>query len=170
MMERKGLETSRYLGGDPMLSILICDDDTTVLTAIRAITESVLKEFDNDAALGVSHNKADRVFFGSALHEVGFQPEAGLAGATSADNQHILVSCGFGIRRPIIHGQACRLGEDDIVCEHRGNIRRYVSLGAPTGGAVFHVLPEFLCVLALDVDRQTNGQGNQNTNEQIYGV
>ena len=51
MMERKGLETSRYLGGDPMLSILICDDDTTVLTAIRAITESVLKEFDKKARI-----------------------------------------------------------------------------------------------------------------------
>lgn len=49
MMERKGLETSRYLGGDPMLSILICDDDTTVLTAIRAKTESVLKELDKKA-------------------------------------------------------------------------------------------------------------------------
>ena len=51
MMERKGLETSRYLGGDSMLSILICDDDTTVLTAIRAITESVLKEFDKKARI-----------------------------------------------------------------------------------------------------------------------
>lgn len=37
MMERKGLETSRYLGGDPMLSILICDDDTTVLATIREL-------------------------------------------------------------------------------------------------------------------------------------
>ena len=51
MMERKGLETSRYLGGDPMLSILICDDDTTVLTAIRAKTESVLKELDKKAKI-----------------------------------------------------------------------------------------------------------------------
>lgn len=51
MMERKGLETSRYLGGDPMLSILICDDDTTVLTAIRATTEGVLKEFDKKAKM-----------------------------------------------------------------------------------------------------------------------
>ena len=51
MMERKGLETSCYLGGDPMLSILICDDDTTVLTAIRATTEIVLKEFDKKARI-----------------------------------------------------------------------------------------------------------------------
>lgn len=51
MMERKGLETSRYLGGDPMISILICDDDTTVLTAIRTTTESVLKESDKKARI-----------------------------------------------------------------------------------------------------------------------
>ena len=51
MMERKGQETSRYLGGDPMLSILICDDDATVLTAIRATMESVLKEFDKKARM-----------------------------------------------------------------------------------------------------------------------
>ena len=31
----------------------------------------------NDAAFGVGHDEADRVFLGSALHEVGFQPEAG---------------------------------------------------------------------------------------------
>ena len=124
----------------------------------------------NNRSIGISNDKTDRVFLGSALHEIGFQPEAGLTGAASADNQHILVSCGFGIRRPIIHGQAFRLGEDDIVCEHRVNIGRYISLGAPTGGAVFHVLPEFLCVLALDVDRQSNGQGNQNTNTQVNGM
>lgn len=56
MMERKGLETSRYLGGDPMLSVLICDDDITVLTAIRATTESVLKEFNKKARI---HTFAD---------------------------------------------------------------------------------------------------------------
>ena len=39
-----------------MLSILICDDDTTVLTAIRATTESVLKEFDIKARI---HTFAD---------------------------------------------------------------------------------------------------------------
>ena len=33
--------------------------------------------FGNDAAFGVGHDEADRVFLGSALHEVGFQPEAG---------------------------------------------------------------------------------------------
>ena len=44
MIEGKKLEYSRYLGGDPMLSILICDDDTSMVAAMRATTESVLRE------------------------------------------------------------------------------------------------------------------------------
>ena len=91
-------------------------------------------------------------------------------GTASADNQHILVSCCFGVRRSIIHGQAFRLGKDDIVCEHRVNIGCYVSLSAPAGGAIFHVLPELLCVLSLDVDRQTDSQSDQNANTQVYGM
>lgn len=51
MMERKGLKTSRYLGGDPMLSILICDDDTTMINAMRAATETVLKEAEKKAKI-----------------------------------------------------------------------------------------------------------------------
>lgn len=44
MIEGKKLEYSRYLGGDLMLSILICDDDTSMVAAMRATTESVLRE------------------------------------------------------------------------------------------------------------------------------
>lgn len=43
MIEGETLEYCRYLGGDPMLSILICDDDTSMITAIRATTEKNLK-------------------------------------------------------------------------------------------------------------------------------
>ena len=88
----------------------------------------------------------------------------------SADNQHILVSCCFGVRRSIVHGQAFRLGEDDVIGKNRVNIGRNVCLSAPAGGAVFHVLPELLCVLALDVDRQTDSQGNQNAYAQVDGM
>ena len=51
MMLRNGMETSCYLGGDPMLSILICDDDTTMIATMRAAVESVLKEFDKKARI-----------------------------------------------------------------------------------------------------------------------
>ena len=44
MIEGKKLEYSRFLGGDPMLSILICDDDTSMVAAMRATTEDVLRE------------------------------------------------------------------------------------------------------------------------------
>lgn len=51
MMERKGLETSRYLGGDPMLSILICDDDKTILAAMKESVENILREVDKKAKI-----------------------------------------------------------------------------------------------------------------------
>lgn len=51
MMERNGLETSRYPGGDPMLSILICDDDKTVLAAMKESVENILREVDKKAKI-----------------------------------------------------------------------------------------------------------------------
>ena len=44
MIERKRLGCSRFLGGDTMLSILICDDDANMIVAMQSTTESVLKE------------------------------------------------------------------------------------------------------------------------------
>ena len=51
MIEGKKLEYSRYLGGNPMLSILICDDDTSMVAAMRATTESVLRELGAKAKI-----------------------------------------------------------------------------------------------------------------------
>jgi len=56
MIERKRLEYSCYLGGDPMLSILICDDDISMVAAMRATTESVLRELGVKAKI---HTFAD---------------------------------------------------------------------------------------------------------------
>ena len=44
MIERKRLGCSRFLGGDTMLRILICDDDANMIAAMQSTTESVLKE------------------------------------------------------------------------------------------------------------------------------
>ena len=44
MIERKRLGCSRFLGGDTMLSILICDDDANMIAEMQSTTESVLKE------------------------------------------------------------------------------------------------------------------------------
>lgn len=51
MMERKGLEASRYLGGDPMLSILICDDDISMVDKICTVTETILRNADKKAKI-----------------------------------------------------------------------------------------------------------------------
>lgn len=51
MMERKGLEYNRYLGGDPMLSILICDDDFRMVATMKAAAESVLSEAEKKAKI-----------------------------------------------------------------------------------------------------------------------
>ena len=78
--------------------------------------------FVDNAAFRVSNHEADRVFFGCALHQIGFQPKPGLAGAGAADNQHIFVPGCLGVGRTVVHSQALRLGEDDVVCKHRVNI------------------------------------------------
>lgn len=51
MMNRKGLESSRYLGGDTMLSILICDDDSDMIDEMRVVTEDVLKQVGQKAKI-----------------------------------------------------------------------------------------------------------------------
>ena len=40
----------------------------------------------HDTALGVCDHEADRIGFGCALEQIGFQPEAGLTGAASPDD------------------------------------------------------------------------------------
>ena len=51
MMGEKGIELSRYLGGDAMLSILICDDDISVIDTMKKILEEVLREEDKKAKI-----------------------------------------------------------------------------------------------------------------------
>lgn len=51
MMERKGLESSRNLGGSPMLSILICDDDIGMIDTMYSIVESILRKSGKKAKI-----------------------------------------------------------------------------------------------------------------------
>lgn len=51
MMGEKEIERSRYLGGDSMLSILICDDDVGMIAKMRTVTESVLKKTGRKAKI-----------------------------------------------------------------------------------------------------------------------
>ena len=62
------------------------------------------------------------------LHQVGLEPEAGLAGAGTADDQHSLVACGLGGLGAAAHGKAFRLRQENIILKYRvyvwGNIFR----------------------------------------------
>ena len=86
------------------------------------------------------------------MHQVGFQPERGLTGTGAADDKHILITGGFGICGPVVHGQTFRLGENDVVGKHRVNVGLDVLRCTPPGGTVFHVFAE---LLGKTVDEQT---------------
>lgn len=51
MMGEKEIQWGCYLGGDAMLSILICDDDVTMIANIRTVIESILREAEKKAKI-----------------------------------------------------------------------------------------------------------------------
>lgn len=51
MIKANESKTCHYIGGNPMLSILICDDDIGMVDRMRAIVESVLQENDKKARI-----------------------------------------------------------------------------------------------------------------------
>lgn len=51
MIEGNKAEYCRYLGGNSMLNILICDDDKTMVEAMVSIVENVLAETDKKAKI-----------------------------------------------------------------------------------------------------------------------
>lgn len=51
MIERKKMECSCYLGGDSMLSILICDDDFQMVAVMKAVTGSILSGAEKKAKI-----------------------------------------------------------------------------------------------------------------------
>ena len=67
-----------------------------------------------NGSLGVSNHKRAPLRFGT-LHDVRLDEKACFAAAGTADDQYVLVPCVFGIRRAAAHGQALRLGQDDVV-------------------------------------------------------
>lgn len=85
----------------------------------------------SENALGIGNNKADGVLLGRTLHQIGLQPKPRLTGAGTADNQHVFVPCGTGIGGTVVHGQAFRLGENDVILKSRIDIRGNVGSSAP---------------------------------------
>ena len=119
---------------------------------------------------GVRHHEGAGILLRGALHEVGLEPETGLAAAGAADHQHVFVPRRLGILGPVIHGQAFRGRQNDIVGEDGIHEGRDVLRRAPAGGTVFLVLAELPGVLALDVDNQADQTGSQDAHAEIDGV
>ena len=93
-------------------------DSVQYLDAV-AVALQQFPALNDDTALGVCDHKRGRVCLGCALHQVWFEPEAGLARARAADNQHIFVAGILGILGTVAHHQAFRLRQNDVVLKHR---------------------------------------------------
>ena len=65
------------------------------------------------------------------LHQIWFEPEAGLTGTGAADHQHIFVSGGLWVLGAAVHGQAFGFGQNRIVLEHRVDVGSNILTGSP---------------------------------------
>ena len=65
------------------------------------------------------------------LHQIGLEPEPGLAAARTADDQHVLVAGILGVLGAAGHGEALGLGQNDVVLEHRVDVGGNIVVGAP---------------------------------------
>ena len=83
------------------------------------------------SAFWVRDHKRAGVLFRGALHEVGLQPEAGLAAAGAADDQHVFIPRRPGVLGPVVHGEALCLRQDDVVGKDGIDEGRDVLLRAP---------------------------------------
>lgn len=84
MIEGNKAEYCRYLGGNSMLNILICDDDKTMVEAMVSIVENVLAETDKKAKIHAFTDAtliSDQILSGCdiALLDIDFE-EAGYNG------------------------------------------------------------------------------------------
>ena len=65
------------------------------------------------------------------LHQIRLEPEAGLAGAGTANDQHVLVAGILGVLGAAGHGKALGLGQNDVILEHRVDVGGNILMGAP---------------------------------------
>ena len=79
-----------------------------------------------DGALGVGDH------IGAVhLHQIGLEPEAGLAGAGTADDQHVFIARILGILGAAGHGEPFGLGQNDVILKHRVDVGGNIVMGAP---------------------------------------
>ena len=65
------------------------------------------------------------------LHQIRFEPEAGLTGTGAANHQHIFVSGGLWVLWAAVHCQALRFRQNHIVLEYRVDVGCNVLMGSP---------------------------------------
>jgi len=66
-----------------------------------------------------------------ALHQVGLEPEAGLARTRAADDKHVFVAGVFWVLRPAVQGQGLGGGQDYVVFRFRVHVWLNIFLVAP---------------------------------------
>ena len=104
------------------------------------------------------------------MHQVWFYKEPGLAGAGTADHQNIFISCGFGVFRPVVHGDPFRLCQQNVVVKIGVDIGGYILGAAPSGAAIFHAFAVFLGVLAFAVHHKPQRRSTSDADQQVSGV
>ena len=102
-----------------------------------------------NGSLRVSHDVA-----AVHLHQIRFEPEAGLTGTGAANHQYIFVSGSLGVLGAAVHGQALRFRQNHIVLKYRINVRCNILTGSPAGRTIFQTMSIFLGVLAFKIHRQ----------------
>lgn len=104
------------------------------------------------------------------LHQVRLQPKSSLAGAGAADYQHIFIPCRFRVLRPAVHGKPFCLCQNDVIGEHRVHVWLNIRSRTPTRRAVLHVMAVFLCIFALQINRQAHPRAKQNPDQDIRRI
>ena len=104
------------------------------------------------------------------MHQVWFYKEPGLAGAGTADHQNIFISCGFGVFRPVVHGDPFRLCQQNVVVKIGVDIGGYILGAAPSGAAIFHAFAVFLGILAFAVHHEPQRRSTGDADQQVKGV
>ena len=100
------------------------------LAVLAQLGRAALEHFaalHQDGALGVG-NDVGAVH----LHQVGLEPEPGLAGAAAADDQHVFIAGILGVLGAAGHGEAFGLGQNDVILEHRVHVGGNIVVGAPS--------------------------------------
>ena len=121
--------------------------------------------FHEDASFRISHH------IGTVhLEKVRFQPESGLTGTGSTDDQDILVSCCSRILGAVAHGQTFRRCQDHVVLKLGIHEWLNIRMSTPSGGTVFLIVFEVLGVFVADINRKVQSAAEDSTNQEIHGM